>query len=467
MSFISQLLDANSAVIVFAYGLVFFIMGLAVALQSRRYSRLDLARSLSWLAAFGILHGLHEWGDFFIPLQSSYLSPTVLNILIAIHLILLAISYVCLFQFGVMLLQPQERMTWLNGSAFVLFVIWLCVAGLIVLPVTSDIVTWQHAMNALARYFIGFPGSLLAAYGLRRQALQRIAPLGVPHIVASLRLAGVVIAIYAVLGGLIPPSAPFFPANWLNVISFQQVVGVPPLLFRSLLGLLLAITIIRTLEVFDVETERIIEAMEQQQILAAERDRIGRELHDGAIQTVYTAGLLVESAYKQSEPGSAAAERLERALSVLNSAIGDLRRNLGELRPASSSVPLPQALHRMAEDPRYSSFVAIAVDVDLPPEDELSAIRVEHVLAVAGEALSNVVRHAHARRVRISARCVEKRLLVTIHDDGMGAPHDPHMGYGLRNMRDRARLLGGQLEIKGVNGKGTTVTLDVPWRDDR
>jgi uncharacterized membrane protein YeiB len=49
--------------VIFVYGLTFFIMGLAIFLQSRRHSRLRLARDLHWLAAFGILHGVHEWGQ--------------------------------------------------------------------------------------------------------------------------------------------------------------------------------------------------------------------------------------------------------------------------------------------------------------------------------------------------------------------------------------------------------------------
>ena len=74
MAFLRTFFDLNHSIVLFSYGLVFFVLGLAIALQSRRYSRLDLARSLSWLAAFGFTHGLHEWGDLFIPIQGAYLS---------------------------------------------------------------------------------------------------------------------------------------------------------------------------------------------------------------------------------------------------------------------------------------------------------------------------------------------------------------------------------------------------------
>ncbi|MEK6575695.1 MAG: sensor histidine kinase, partial [Chloroflexota bacterium] len=321
--------------------------------------------------------------------------------------------------------------------------------------------------NALARYVIGFPGAVLAAYGLREQAFRFIAPLDAPHIVATLRVAGVALLLYAVFGGLIPPPVPFFPGNVINARTFEQFLGLPPLIVLSLVGLLLAVTIIRALEIFDVETERRIEAMEQQQILAAERDRIGRDLHDGAIQTVYTAGLLVESAYKLAPSDGLVAARLEKAVAVLNDAIRDLRRNLGELRSAPSGEPLATALRRLAEDPSFRSLVEVSLELDLADSASLSPMRADHVLAIVGEALSNVIRHARAQRVRILARRADERLTLTIQDNGVGFACEDHGGYGLRNMRDRARLLGGQLDVTSASGKGTTLTLDIPWSDER
>jgi uncharacterized membrane protein YeiB len=64
-------LTANRPLILFVYGQVFFVLGLAIVLQSRRRSRLSLARNLPWLAGFGILHGLNEWGDLFLPIQKT------------------------------------------------------------------------------------------------------------------------------------------------------------------------------------------------------------------------------------------------------------------------------------------------------------------------------------------------------------------------------------------------------------
>ncbi len=70
---------ANRDLLVFAYGPAFFTMGVAVALQSRRSSQLEVGRRLAWLAAFGIIHGLTEWGDVFIPLLRGRWNPALVG----------------------------------------------------------------------------------------------------------------------------------------------------------------------------------------------------------------------------------------------------------------------------------------------------------------------------------------------------------------------------------------------------
>jgi signal transduction histidine kinase len=467
MGAIREFVALNRDIILFVYGLTFFTLGLAVAFQSRHYSRLDLARSLSWLAAFGLLHGLYEWGELFSPVQEAYLSVQGIRILHSLHLIFLATSSACLFEFGVMLLRPLDRGRWLQRVAAILFAGWALLVFVVLPRVIVDFSVWHNTSEALAGYFIGFPGGLLAAYGLRQQTFRRIAPLNVPHIVTMLRVAGFALIAYAIFGGLIPPPVPFFPGNVLNTVTFERATGVPPEIIQSIIGLVLAYTFIRALEIFDVETARHIEAMEQQQILTAERDRIARDLHDGVIQKVYTAGLLIESAQTQAAPQSAVTGRLATAITVLNDALGDLRRNIGELHTVTTNEPLALALRQLAEDPRFQSMVDVKLDLDLPETDRLSPDRTEHVLAIVTEALSNVVRHARARQVTLHAAGRDGRLHLSIQDDGIGLPAEVAAGHGLHNMHDRTRLLNGQIAIEGSNGKGTLVRLDIPWRDER
>jgi signal transduction histidine kinase len=462
MEFIRNLISINYEIIYFIYGLVFFVVGLAIALQSRHSSRLNLARNLTWLAAFGFLHGFHEWGDLFIPLQAEYLAPAVITFLHYIHLFLLAASFACLLEFGVVLLEPLKK--WPHFIAPGLLLAWLIFIFFPLRIWQTDFVTWHQSADALVRYFIGFPGGLLAAYSLRKHTLQRIASFDVPQIFRAIQAAGITMALYAVMAGLIVPPVQFFPGNFLNMDTFSYYLVVPPQLVRALIGLAMAWTTIRMLEIFDVETSRQIEAMGQQQMLADERERIARELHDGTIQKVYTAGLLVRSAQNLADAETPLAGRLATAVGVLDDAIGDLRENLSGLQPPfQKHGSLGDALRGLVTDPRFSSLVDVSLDIDLPDPATFAPERAAHILAIVQETLANIIRHAKARHVTISARCMDDRFMLGIEDDGIGISPRVVEGHGLRNMRDRASLLNGQLEVRRLE-KGTSVVLDIPWK---
>jgi signal transduction histidine kinase len=378
----------------------------------------------------------------------------------------LAISFSCLFEFGVALLEPPRRQHWLHVVVAGVLAIWFFASFFPLRSLMADFQGWYNTSNALARYFIGLPGGLLAAYALRKHTLERIAPMNVPHIVRAMRTAGVSLAVYALAAGLLVPPVGFFPGSWLNADSFARVLILTPPILRALIGLVIAVSTIRALEIFDVETARQIEAIEEQQLLSAERERIGRELHDGAVQKVYTAGLLLQSARKLTPADSPLEGRLATAVGVLDAAISDLRQNLGELGTARpSAVPLAQGLRDLAGDPRFRSLVKIDLDLDVPTAHGYSPERSSHILAIVQEALANTVRHAQARHVLIQAHPVDGRLVLSIQDDGAGIPPAAAEGHGLRNMRDRAALLQGTLEIRSLE-KGTSVVLNIPWEAD-
>ncbi len=461
---ISEFFDLNREIILFVYGLVFFLLGFAIILQTRQSSRLDLARNLRWLAVFGITHGFYEWGDLFIPIQGDYLNETTMRVLYFIHKILLAVSFACLFEFGIAVIPSSKSARGFHWQTVTIFAVWTFTAFFIFSgdPIDRE---WRRIANALARYFIGFPGGMLAAYGLRKHTMQRISPLNVPKIVQMFRIAGISLGAYAVVGGLVVPPVDFFPGSIINTDTFTEWIGAPPLVFRSLVGMVIAFTIIRALEVFDLETERRIEQLEQQQIIHAEQERLARDLHDGAIQKVYTAGLLVESAARITEPESELDKRLKRAVVALSDSILDLRRNLSELHAHTQTIqqPLPDLLQQIAENPNYNTMVHISIENNLPVDKSVSAIRSNHIFSIVNEAMANTVRHAQARNISIETSDLGESLKIQIRDDGTGLSANAKNGYGLRNMRDRARLLNGNIEFE--NNKGLVVSLVIPWKD--
>jgi signal transduction histidine kinase len=451
--------SANRPLIFFIYGQVFFVLGLAIALQSRRYSRLNLARSLPWLAGFGFLHGLNEWGDLFIPIQSQFLDGSMVSVLNAVQHFTLAVSFALLLQFGIELLRPfPERWRWIRFLPIGLFLVWLggpYWVGLVLIP---DVGQWHILVNVLARYMLCLPGGLIAAYGLVRQTRIQIASLGLPRIGRTLRVAAGALAAYGILGGLIVPRFPVFPANVINSEAFTAVFIAPPPLFRSLAGLVMVVAMIRALEVFDIETDRMIRQMEESQVIAIERERIARDLHDGALQQVYAAGLMAQSLGRKAR--GPLREGIDRLVLTINQVIDQLRSFLPQLRPDPRSVELIPALELVVEEARRTMPIDTHWDTPTPPV--LVPEQISHLVAFTREALSNAIRHAHTQNIEITLACVDEHLRLTVRDFGRGLPASPESGYGLRNMRDRARLLGAELQFESARGKGTTIILDMP-----
>ncbi len=453
--------EVNRPLVLFVSGQVFFVMGMAILLQTRRYSRLALARGMPWLAAFGILHGVYQWGSLFTRWHQAHAAASVNTILDALQLLLLAASFAALFQFGVRLLQPlPPRFQWGGALPLVLLLAWLVFPFYIGLALGHDVHQWRTSAEIWARYGLGFPGAVVAALGLRRQAKLRLLPLEFPSIYNLLRVAGVALLGYAILGGLVVPRAGFFPASWLNEQSFRQFFVVPVEVFQGADGLVLAIAVILGLDVFEFETQRLIERMEQAQVVAIERERIARDLHDGAIQQVYAAGLLAQSLKRRAKDPEMKKD-LGRLMVGINAAIAELRRFLSELQQ-EETLYLNRALESLVEEARRISGTEIYLEMDeVPP---MSPEATAHVVSFAREALSNAIRHARSPliEVRLSYVPARRRMRLEVKDHGIGLPEDPDMGYGLRNMRDRARLLGGMLSLVSDRGKGTRAILDVP-----
>ncbi len=453
-----EFLTTNRSLVLFLYGQTFFIMGLAVFLQSRRHSRLRLGRDLRWLAAFGILHSLHEWGDVFIPFQAAYLSRPYIELLLTLQIVLLAASFACLMIFGAVTVAPR----WPRALKLVLgvAVIWGLFFWLSLYSMPT-FESWYRLSAIWARYLLGLPGSLLAAYGLRYQAETFIQPLGDTRTYRALRIAGWTLVAYAILGGFIVRSGEFFPANTFNGQAVESLVSIPIEVFRSAVGLIMAISVIRALEVFDLEVDRLIEGMEIERIQGAERDRIGQEIHDGAIQGVYSASLILESIQQHVKDNAEATLRLDRARRVLNAVNTDLRQYMISLRANAPSASLMTEVRQMANDPRFSSLIRIQVRADVDPD--LKPSQTAHVLAIVQESLSNAVRHAKARQMMIGVHQDTDQWVIRLEDDGQGFDEtEVAPGYGLRAMRDRARLLGATLAVQSSAGKGTTVLLIVP-----
>jgi signal transduction histidine kinase len=206
---------------------------------------------------------------------------------------------------------------------------------------------------------------------------------------------------------------------------------------------------------------RVAQAQEDQARLAVfeDRDRIGRDLHDVVIQRMFAVGLMLENTIKLTSSPDAAAE-LSAAIDEIDATIMDIRRTIFALGPQPDASDLRAVLGRL--------FGHAAVMLGFSPDFESRGpldsgvpdeVR-EHLLAVLGEALSNVGRHAGASRVQVLID-VSNGVYLRVRDDGRGLDADV-IESGLKNMRFRAKLLGGRCEVHNLRGGGVEIRWRVP-----
>jgi signal transduction histidine kinase len=470
---LTEVLEVNWIILYFVYGQVFFITGLVTGLTWHRRSHLVLARPLPWLAAFGIAHGLNEWGYIFIPLQALYLGDAVVRFMVIAHLLLLAFSFFFLFQFGAELLLPYlPRHRWLRAAPGGMLILWGIVVfarGVLAQDSLSVLISLGDAWS---RYLLCLPGTLLSGVGLLRQARQ-MREIELAHIARYLTGAAFAFLLYALVGGLVVPVGPVFPASYLNYALLDKTIHLPAPVFRSMCGLAMAFFVVRSFEVFEVETDRRIVEMERAQLLAADRERIGRELHDGIIQNIYAAGLSLEEArYLVVDDPPRAQKQIGAVMDVLNRAIQDIRRYIFDLRLAEKNRALETVLENLVRDLRVDTLLEVDLEVVGQRCCWLGSQQVAHVTQVAREALSNVVQHAGADHVVVRLTYLGNETHLVVTDDGRGLDlgsldDGSRLGQGIANMQERARLLGGELVLDSAPGRGMHLVLSVPCHGPR
>ncbi|MFD4712128.1 GAF domain-containing protein [Streptomyces sp. NPDC058430] len=200
----------------------------------------------------------------------------------------------------------------------------------------------------------------------------------------------------------------------------------------------------------------------EQMSLLEDHDRIARDLHDLAIQRLFATGMTLQSAQRFVEH-PLAAERLARAIDDLDATIKIIRSTIFGLR--ERDVPGVPKLRLRAVQAIDAAGAALGftpalrmeglIDTEVPP-----AVA-DEVLAVIGEALANVARHARATSVEVAVAAADGVLTVSVSDDGVGIPEGGRRS-GLRNLAERAERLGGELSIS-TRDQGTRGSR-LEWR---
>jgi signal transduction histidine kinase len=198
----------------------------------------------------------------------------------------------------------------------------------------------------------------------------------------------------------------------------------------------------------------------------AERNRLGREIHDGLAQA-FTGILMQLGAAEEQAEGSPLATVMNRIRDIAREGLTEARRSVLALRPDEEPRPggLELALRQLAERSTVTGRIATSfhgggANTGLPPEHEHALLR------IAQEAVINAVRHAQPSSIEIHLNSDGDEVHMCVRDNGAGMQQLPELyaqqGFGLSNMRERAEDLGGQWQLESEPGAGTRISVRMP-----
>ena len=212
------------------------------------------------------------------------------------------------------------------------------------------------------------------------------------------------------------------------------------------------------------ESESALRVAEMAIAVADDRERIARDLHDTVIQRLFASGLQLQALLNRVDPD--VRDRLDMVVDGLDETIRDLRTAIFALQ--SSPHHGERGLRGELLDVVIEASTSLGFEPRLQFEGPIESIDEPlrgQVVPVVREALANVARHAQARSARVIVE-VGDEVIVSVTDDGVGAPVDVVGGRGLRNLADRAEEFGGSLELEIAPEGGTALAWRVPVATD-
>ena len=271
-------------------------------------------------------------------------------------------------------------------------------------------------------------------------------------------------------------------SNFLKEKAFGQVLCLPIILRNKPTGMIcVAHTRKKFLSDQELELLRSIAEWianqidyEQQnqriraEIVAEERERIGMDLHDGIIQSLYGIGLSLEHARVDLNKGNSnGVAEIEKSMKALEGAIADIRAYILDLRPRQlRHSNLLEGMQSLIREFRANTMVDVDLTGSPQDVDGLARPQMEALYHIFQESLSNTAKHARATIVSVRLWRQNDRVMLRVNDDGTGfeiSKPNHRIGHGLSNMKARAEGVGGGIEVISIRKKGTTLLAWMPF----
>ncbi len=264
--------------------------------------------------------------------------------------------------------------------------------------------------------------------------------------------------------------------------AFGQVLCLPIVQHNRTVGVICAAHTRRTflsekeLKFLETITEWIAGMMDYEQenqrirtqIISEERERIGMDLHDGIIQSLYGIGLSLENARLGliNKKGNAI-EEIEKSKNALEDAIADIRAYILDLRPRQlRHSNLLEGMRSLIREFRANTMIEVELSGESTDVEGMAKPQLDALYHIFQESLSNTAKHAKATQVAVRLWRKDERVFLRVKDDGVGfeeTKSNKRIGHGLTNMQARAEGVGGGLEVISIRRQGTTLTAWMPY----
>lgn len=396
MNIISEFLIQNTTLVFFVYGLAFYSMGLALLLASRRTSRFQLAVAIRPLGYFAILHGVNEWMDMIqriAELELGIVLPVGYHLT---QLIILVVSFLMLLMFDLVLLSPQSTAYYKIGNSIsLMFGFWLATLLFVLIYYQLPIIEILDIGDIFARYLLAIPASLFGAWALysQRKTMQQHR---MPQYGRDLLISAVALLLYGVVGQLFVEKTFLFPSNIINQEIFLQIFGIPVQLFRGGIAVVIAVYMVRALNVFETERQRQL-AVAQYEKMQAQRSAIETE------------------------------RRINREKDRLNEDLRLKTRELSILLEVSNLLALPASPHQQSSDILHY----IVSELDFPDSGVLmlnehyaETLSGDTVVGFKGDTTVNG-NNIFAVTQSLGKRCIQTGKAICYHADGQSIEFNP------------------------------------------
>lgn len=413
----------NLEIVFFIYGLSFVFMGIAIFIQPRRGSMFSLSNILWLLAAFGLTHGLNEWLDMFAIIKESH--SGVFN---TIRLTTLFVSFVFLFEFG-------RRLVSLRHRGF--FNKWITVGPCLL--TLAFIFISKHEGSIWPRYFLGFPGGVLSAFGFVWYYHDNKTILKTVISKRYFIIAGFFIGIYGILSGIIASKADFFPASVINVTSFLNLFRIPIQVFRAICSIVLAWSVWNILFIFNWEIKDKLESNLKETLRAKEIAEVAsrtksrflanmsHELRTPLNAIIGFSEILKDESSgplndKQKEYINDVWQSGKHLLSLINDVLDFSRIEAGKMKLELNDFDIKTAIQNsvmMIQKDVMEHNIALSIDI----KEDIGTIKADErrLKEVMSNLLSNAAKFTpYGGKIGIEAERKGNDVLVSVWDTGIG-----------------------------------------------